>query len=195
MAVRSNRRNRLSSIDLLPPEAEPDVVWAVDALREGNRLQKDILDHFNARLADRGIGPVSASAFNRFAVRKAMAFRRLSEVREIAGALTKSMEPESADELTVTVAETIKTLVFEILEGGKSIDTKGAMELARALQSAVSAQKISAERRRKIEEDIKARLSKAVDAAEGQLQKDGGQPDGAAVLKKIREDVYGIFER
>ncbi len=157
------RRGRLSSIDLLPEEAQGDVIWAVEELRKRERLQKDILEEFNGRLADRGIGAVSSSAFNRFAVRKAKAFARLDEVRQISSALTDALGPNTADDLTITVSETIKTLVFEILEGAGQISPKGAMELASALKSAVQAQSISSDRRKRIEADLAKRTEKAVE--------------------------------
>jgi hypothetical protein len=185
-ARRDRGRGRLSSIDLLPDEAEKDVLWAVDELRKRERLQKDILLEFNARLADRGIGPVSASAFNRFAVRKAAAFRRLDEVREISTALTKALGPDSADDLTMMVGETIKTLVFEILEGEDGISTKGAMELARALKHAVEAQSISTDHRRRIEDEFAKRTAKAIDAA--------GKEKGLSAKTRdaIKREILGI---
>lgn len=187
-------RVRLSSIDLLPPEAEADVQWAIDEIEQGKRLQIDIHQEFNARLADRGIAPISHSAFSRYALRKRRAFARLREVREISRSLTQSMDPGADDDITVTIAQTIKTLVFELLEEGK-LAPKATMELARALQATVSAQKISSDRRAKLTGDIKAKLGQAVDAAEAALA-DAGEtpPDGKEVLRKIREEVYGIFD-
>lgn len=186
--ARRRGRGRLSSIELLPPDAEPIVAWAMGELRARRHTQVDILDEFNKRLrglaAELGtdIAPISLSAFNRYAVRLATLARRLEETREISAALTDRLQPGDADNLTVMVAETIKTLIFEILESdGDSaagvagaaegaeaparIDTKGAMELARALQAAVSAQSISSERRRRVEKDFADRAAKAIDRA------------------------------
>src|SRR5688572_17965119 len=123
MARRSGR-GRLSSIELLPVEAEPVVAWAMQELRARKHTQVDILDEFNKRLRavaveiGTPIAPVSLSAFNRYAIRLASIARRLEETREIAGALTERLQPGDADDLTVMVAETIKTLVFELLEAG-----------------------------------------------------------------------------
>src|SRR3546814_3044775 len=62
-------RGRLSSIDLLPEEAEPDIVWASEQLRLREKPAKMILAEFNARLADRGIASISKSAWGRYSVR------------------------------------------------------------------------------------------------------------------------------
>ncbi|QPC44504.1 DUF3486 family protein [Kaustia mangrovi] len=168
MARRAGR-GRLSSIEQLPEEAEPIVAWAMQELRARKHTQVDICEEFNKRLAglaaDMGIEiePISLSSFNRYAIRLAASARRLEETRAIASALTERLGPDQADDLTVMVAETIKTLVFELLEGDGDITPKGAMELARALQSAVSAQSVSTDRRRKVEADFAKKAEDAVD--------------------------------
>lgn len=188
-------RGRLSSIDLLPEEAEEDLVWALEQLRERKLPQVVILVGFNDRLVAKGIEPVSKSAFNRYAVRKAIQFRRIDETQRIAGELASALGTDGSDHMTVAIAEMLKTAVHERLEEGK-LDPKGMMELGRAISSAVSAQKASAEHRRKLQEEALARVDRAIDKAGEALAKDGTlAADPAAVLQKIREDVYGIFDR
>lgn len=191
---RRSGRGRLSSIELLPQEAEPIVAWALGELRERNHTQQDILDEFNKRLrqlaADLGseLEPISSSAFNRYAIRLAATARRLEETREIAATITKRLGPDQADDLTVLAAETIKVLVFELLENSKNLDTKGAMELARALQSAVSAQNVSSERRLRIEKETAANAAKAVDTV---AKREGLSPE---TVDKIKRRILGILE-
>ena len=67
---RREGRGRLSSIDLLPEEAEEDVVWALEQLRARNLPQTVILAEFNERLADKGIEAISKSSWSRYAVLK-----------------------------------------------------------------------------------------------------------------------------
>jgi hypothetical protein len=162
-ADRQEGRGRLSSIDLLPEEAEPDIVWALEQLRERNMPQNAILKEFNSRLADRGIPGISKSAWGRYSVRKAIQFRKLDEVQRMSGELVSSLGTDGPDQVTVAVAEMLKLAMFQMLEGGE-VNSKGIMELSRALQSAVNAQKSSAEARRKLEEDVAARIQKAADA-------------------------------
>lgn len=178
-------RGRLSSIDMLPEEAEIDILWASEELRANTRLQKDICEEFNSRLADKGIKPVSASAFNRYSTRKARAFRRMDEVRRISSELTKTLGPDGADDVTVMVGETIKTLIYELLEDG-SRSPKGAMELAKALKETVAAQHISSDYRAKLEAAHAKRIAKAVDAA--------GAAKGLtkATVEDIKAEILGI---
>ena len=187
-------RGRLSSLDLLPEEAESDVAWVAEQLREGKRLQIDILAEFNARLADRGIAPISKSAFGRYSVRKAMQFRQLDEVRRISSELAETLGTDGTDKLTIAVAEMVKMSAFKILETG-DLDPKGVMELARAAQAAASAQKISAEHRQKVEAEVKAKLlkatEKAIEAASIDAEKSGRSVDAAEVLRLIRKAYSG----
>lgn len=183
-------RGRLSSIDLLPEEAEPDVVWAAEELRQGKRLQIDILAEFNARLADRGIGPISPSAFGRYSVRKAEQFREMDEIRRISAELSSSLGTGGADELTLAVAAMVKKAAYKMLEGGK-LDPKSVMELARAVQSAASAAKMSAEHRRRLEDEFRTRFEKAVDAVENDVANAARPVDPAEVLRLIRKAYSG----
>lgn len=158
-------RGRLSTIDLLPPEADETVLWACQALRTRERTQLDIHDEFNARLADLGIGQISKSAFNRHSVRLAEVSRRVESTREISAVLTEKLQPGQEDDLTIMTAELIKTLVFELLNnaGEAGFDPKEAMQMANAIKLAANAQHISTDRRVKLEKELAARVESAVD--------------------------------
>ena len=178
---RREGRGRLSSIELLPEEAEPDILWASDQLRERTMPAKMIWQEFNARLADRGIGPVSKSAWSRYSVRKAIQFRELDQVGKISSELVTKLGLDGPDQVTVAVAEMLKVAAFQILEGG-DVGTKGLMELSRALASAVAAQKGSSEHRRQLQREHDERMAKAAE-----MLKEAGEEAGAsgALLDKI----------
>lgn len=184
---RRQGRGRLSSLDLMPDEAEADIVWALEQLRLREMPQTAILDDFNARLADRGIGKVSKSAFSRWSVRKAIQFRRLDEVRAITSDVVTGLGTDGADQVTVAIAEMLKVAIYESLEG--SLDPKSIMELSRALTSAVSAQKTSADHRRRLEEQAKATIEQAADTASEAAREAGLSADRVA---QIRRDVLGV---
>lgn len=179
--ARQDGRGRLSSIDLLPDECEPDIIWALEQLRERTMPSKMILSEFNGRLADRGIAPISKSAWGRFSVRKAIQFRRLDETRRIASELAPSLGTDGADHVTMMIAEMVKVAAFQLLEGG-DVSSKGLMELSRAVATSVGAQKTSAEHRRQLEAEVKVRLKEAADAVADMGAKAGVGPD---TLKKI----------
>lgn len=188
-------RRRLSAIDMLPEEAADDIVWATQELAQRRRTQADILFELNDRLEAKGIDGISKSAFSRHSVNRAAAVRRMQEARAMFEGVSSQFTAADVDENTVILGEFIKTLIIELAGDGAGIKgPKEAMELARAFQATVSAQKISTDRRQKIEAEMKARVMKAAEAAVGQVSEAGHPVDGAAVLKKIRQDVYGIFD-
>lgn len=184
---RREGRGQLSSIDLLPDDAEAEIMWALEQLRERAMPQTGILAEFNARLADRGIGKVSKSAFSRWSIRKAIQFRRLDEVRAITSDVVSGLGTDGADQVTVAVAEMLKAAIYEQLEGQQ--DTKGILELSRALGSAVAAQKTSAEHRRRLEEQVNAQVAKAADRAGDAAREAGLSADRVA---QLRRDVLGV---
>jgi hypothetical protein len=182
--ARKNRkegRGHLSSIDMLPDEAEAAIVWANEQLRERKLPSAVILAEFNERLADLGLTPISKSAWGRYAVRKAIQFRRLDEIQRMGGELARTMDAKAPDEVTVAVAEMLKVAAFEILEEG-NVSTSGIMQLSRALQSAVSAQKTSAEYRERLEKEVQARLAEAAKEAGEIGKKKGVSPEALAAI-------------
>nr|WP_319388181.1 DUF3486 family protein [uncultured Cohaesibacter sp.] len=193
MAKRKGR-GRLSKIDLLPEECDEVVSWAAKELASRDRTQSDIYKEFEEKLiAVQGEYGVafdipSFTAFNRYSVRLAEVTRRLESTREIASSISERMNAESSDELTMIAAETIKTLVFELMaragEGG--IDPKGAMQLAAALKSATQAQGVSTSRRQKVEEQLADKAKEAVQS----VVKTGGLSDEAA--KTILDKFLGV---
>ena len=157
--------SRLSSIDLLPEEADEDIAWAHAELKSRKRHKYEILDEFNARLADHGIGPISRSAWYRHTVAVAEATRRIEQTREIASAITERLEVGQTDDLTIAVAETIKTLVFEMLQDGgrEGFSPKQAKEMAEAVRAAVAAQNVSSDRRRKVEAELASKVDETIE--------------------------------
>lgn len=185
---RREGRGRLSSIDQLPEAADDDLAWAIEQLRGRAMPQTAIVDEFNKRLADRGIAGVSKSAFSRWAVRKAIQFRKLDEVRHITSEIVGDLGTDGADQVTVAVAEMLKVAIYELLEKGTA-DSKGVMEMARALTSVVSAQKTSTEHRRRLEERVAAQMEQAADRVEDVAREAGMSAETAA---QIRRDVLGL---
>lgn len=180
---RREGRGRLSSIDLLPEEAEPDIVWALEQLRERSMPSKMILAEFNSRLADRGLPPISKSAWGRYSVRKAIQFRKLDEVQKISGELVSSLGTDGPDSVTVMVAEMIKLASFQLLEEGE-LGPKGIMELSRALSGAVSAQRGSEEYRRRLEQRVAAQINEAADRVEEVAREAGLSGERAMEMRR-----------
>jgi len=170
------KRGRLSAIDTLPEWADEAKLWAFEQLKERKLSQLEILDGFNDRLKaaslaqDAAAEPpvISRSAFNRTALRIAMLSRRLEETREIARVIAPKLEQAGDDNLTLMVAETLKTLISEMLGNAGELSPDGAtaewlMMTSRALKHAVESQNLSHAGRRKIEAELHVKAHAAVD--------------------------------
>lgn len=182
-------RSRLDSLELLPEDAQDDVVWAISQLNERRRSQADILFELNDRLEVKGIGPISKSAFNRKAMRLSRRASQLEERRYIYAGIADKLTPEEISKSDIVLGEFLKTLIDELLDGD-GLNSKNAMELARAYKETVVAQRHSAEHRRKAEEEATAKLAKAVGDATDAVEKAGRKVDGEEILRMIRE-AYG----
>ena len=94
---------------------------------------------------------------------------------------------KDVDESTVVLGEFIKTLIIELVDDQAGDKTpKQAMELASAYRSVVSGQKISSERRRKLELELKESTEKVIEKVTAEA---GLSAERAA---QIRRDVLGV---
>lgn len=165
-------RGRLSSFDLLPPEADHLVAAAAAALCDRDRTQTDIYAEFVdgcERLMAEHRGELefdipAFSSFNRFSIRQARISRRLDQTREIVAVLAQKHDAGASDDLTIIAAEMIKATVLHMLgEAADGVVPEDLKRLADGLKSAQVAQNLSADRRAKITADIQKRLAEAVD--------------------------------
>lgn len=158
-------KNRLSSIDLVPEEAQDDIVWAIGELNQRQRTQQDILFELNDRLGTKGVDPISSSAFNRKALKLRAVQIRLDEARHIFTGIADQFTPEKVDKNNIVLGEFIKMLVFELTQADASERSpKEAMELARAYHDTVKGQAMSAVRRGKLEEEYRNKTAAAIGA-------------------------------
>jgi len=175
---------------MLPEEAQLDLLWLNQELRANERPQNELLDLFNMRLAVHGIEPVSNGSFSRYSVRKAIQFRELDETMRLSRELVDVLGADSADKMTITVAEMIKVAAVKLVETeGAKLAAKDLMELARAVQSATGAQKQSAEYRRQLEREFEKRIEQAADRAETVAREAGVSAD---VIADLRRKVLGL---
>lgn len=201
MAGRDIGRGRISSIDRLPEWCDEAVRWAFTALKDRDLTQLEILDGLNERiraaaweqgLTDPNLIPqISKSAFNRRAMRLAAVGRRLEETREIAAILTPRFEGENAEQITLLLAQTIKSLTFEMLESAGELSANGEtaemlMFASRALKHAEEAARISADTKARILRDFTEKAEKTVDV----VAKAKGL--SAETVETIKANILGI---
>lgn len=187
MARREKRegRGRLSSIDLLPAEADPHIQWAAEELLKRDLTQVEILQGFNARLAEIGCDPVSKSAFNRYSMQKAAATRALAETREVSKVVAETLGPERADHITIMLVELLKNAIFSLTLTGK-LSSAAVLDLSRALRALIGAQRESGQWRKEDEKAFAEKADKAIAAASREA---GLSADQVAL---IRNEVLGV---
>ena len=165
-------RGRLSSFELLPPEAELIVSWAASELSDREKTQTDIYAEFvgkcEALMAEhRGeleFRIPAFSSFNRYSIRQARLSNRLDQTREIVAVLAQKHDAKASDDLTIIAGEMIKSVVLHMLgDASDGVAPKELKELADAMRSAQTAQNMSADRKAKVEASVKARMAEAVD--------------------------------
>lgn len=183
-------RGRLSIFDTLPDEAQPDLVWLNGELRANKRSGVELRDLFNARLAVHGIEPISVGSFSRYSVRKATQFRELDETMRMSRELAEMLGTDSADKLTITLSNLLQHTAVKLVEAeGSTLAAKDLMELGRMAQSAVSAQKQSADYRRQLEREFAERVEKAAKEVAAAGKALGVSPDA---MKTITDILTGI---
>lgn len=180
-------RGRLSSMDLVPEEGQDDILWAVGELNKRERPAEEIRLEMNDRLERKGLDTISSSAFNRKSVKLAAMNNRLNEARYIFKGLAPQFTAEKVDEHTIVLGEFIKLLIFELAQNeGSRLGPTGAMELARAHLAVIQGQKISADRRSKLEAEFRSKTEAAIDKV---AQATGLSAERAADL---RRDLLGV---
>lgn len=193
--TRTRGRGRLSKIDLMPEECDEIVAWASRELADRSRTQIDIYAEFvekcEALMAEsRGeleFDIPSYKGFNRHSTEIARRIRRSDHTREIVSALADRYDAKDADDLTIMAGEAIKAAVFEMLgDADDRMNPKDAMMLAAALKSAVQAQGVSTDRRRKVEAEFASKVDAAVEA----VAKVQGLTEGA--IKEFKSKLLGV---
>lgn len=181
----ARERRVLNSLDLLPEECQDDVVWALARLNERQRTQADILFELNDRLAVKGHGPVSRSAFSRASVRLKRRADRLAERDALYAGIIDKISPEKMGQQDIVLGELLKTLIDEMIDDARSAED--VKELASAFRQTVSAQQVSANLKAKAEAEAQKKLEKAVADAASEAKKAGHSVDVAEVLSAIRK--------
>lgn len=184
--ARAVDRRVLSSLDQLPEECQDDVVWALARLNERSRTQTDILFELNDRLAVKGQGPISRSAFSRRNVRLKRRRDRLEERNAMYAGIAPTITTEKITEQDVVLGEILKAIIDERADEASS--AKDIMDLTAAFRNVVTAQHTSLKRQQQAVAAAGRKLEKAVAAAVGEATK---VVDAAQVLAMIRK-AYGV---
>lgn len=189
--------NRPSSIDRLPEEVRD----LIGRLRDKGCTIDEIMAKLGELDLDEDDLP-SRSSLGRHLKKAAEIAERVKKSRQVAEVIVRQLGESDADKTTRMNIELMHNVLFEIAtrtsEDGEpvSFEPMEAMLLAKALDHLGKASKDDVARTVAIEEraakKAKAEALKQTEKAIAGAAGTDGQVDGAALLKKIREDIYGI---
>ncbi|MDD2870097.1 phage protein Gp27 family protein [Neomegalonema sp.] len=176
---------RASSVQRLPPEIRETIA----ALRESGRTIDEIREKLLELEAE-----VSRSALGRHVKQLDAIGAELRRSREIAEALVRRYGEAPESRTARLNIELMHALISKMMvaEDGAVVrlDPKDAMFAATAMQKLAQAAKQDADREKLIRQEFIQKLdAKLAEAAEEM----GDAADPAEILRRIREDVYGIF--
>jgi hypothetical protein len=186
------KRGRLSSLDLLPIEAQPFVRDAFRELGDRKRPAEDIRAELNAHLLGiENAKPISRSAFNRKSLFLAEYGANIAHAREIAATFAERFGEDPNSDVGLLINETIKTIIFDVLMNRAMSDDETSMKLlkeaALTLQRLEMAKQSNVRTRVEIEEKI---VTKAADVVEESARAAGLTPERA---RDIRHKVLGLM--
>lgn len=190
---------RRSSVDALPQEVRD---WIVRVREQGATYDQIVA---KLRELDGLAVPVpSRSALHRHIQEVERVKEMVQRQRLIAEAMVKDLGEVDDSKVArgnVAMLHTILTRVqvaalkaAEDGEGGIDMTPGEVMQLAKAIDHLGKAAKDDVARTLSIEKRAKEQLLKAAEAAAASAEAHGEKLDGAAVLRKIREDIYGIYD-
>ena len=193
MAKGRKGRGKLSAFETLPREADHIVAWVNGELADRKRTQVEIHAEFEQKCCalmhefggDLDFDIPSRSALNRLSVRQATLARMRADARDMMRAVGDDFDIKDSDKLTIFAVDSIKALVNTLLADGEA-NPKQALELASAIRQAVQAQNISADGRRRYQQEIDAKVEKAVETvgkAKGMSKK---------TVASIKAEILGV---
>jgi len=169
-------RGQLSSIDVLPEEADEAIAWANMQLRERKMPQQEVLRQFNAMLADHGIPAITRSAFSRYSIRIAIEMRKMEASRQIMDAVLSRIAPGERSGDMIAATELVKYRILEQVMAEEEPNPKLLLNATLALQrlSSIAAREAEGQRREKQDEKQAAEEKALAMAKVAKAGKEGG---------------------
>lgn len=182
--ARRNGRGQLSSIDLLPEQADEAIAWANDKLQDRDMPQQEILRQFNAMLADLGIAPITRSAFSRHSVRLAIEMRQMEANRRLTEIVMARLKPGERSEAMIAATELVKWRLLELVRNSED-DPKLLLNTTLAFQRLSATVAREAEIQRRERQDQRDQEKEAADKA----TKERADAEAATKVEKIAEEA------
>lgn len=163
-------RGNLSTIDLLPEDIR---VRLAEALRSRELTQKQIVEHFNSLLAERGAPALSYSAVNRYSKSIEAHRAQMREAQVAAEAIVGGLDEAPESDLGRAVTQIVKSLTFDLVMRerdaaageDRAIDPDLLGDIALTIQRLERAASIGQERELKLRSIFEKECSQKLDDA------------------------------
>jgi hypothetical protein len=172
---------RPSKIDKLPAPLRE----LIGALRQGGATIDQIMAKLQELKPDLDI---SRTGLGEHVQKLDKIAEKMRESRAVAEALVKQFGEEQDNRTSRINIELMHAVVMKLLAGDATLEPAEVMFLAKSLQSLSAANKADIEAAARLRKEF---AEKTVKAAEKAIDASGA-PDKEALLKKIREEIYGI---
>lgn len=181
---------RPSTIDRL----DPAIRDGIGRLRERGRTIDEILEHLKLLEVD-----VSRSALGRHVQKIGAVGERMRRSRAVAEALVQKFGEERDDRLVRLNIELMHGKVMEVLtaeEEGEPVPLAPVemMQVGRTIQSLASASSTDDRRNLLLAKEFDRKTTAVVQSAMRDAEAKGEPLSGVEVLRRIREEVYGITD-
>ena len=180
---------RISTIDRLEPEIREEI----GRLRRAGRSIKEILDH----LRKLGVDHISHSALGRHTKEIDAVLADIQRHRAMAEAIASVFGDDAESKALRANVEVLQALISRTASAGPgegaSFEPKEVQALSTAVNQRSAAAARDTDRVLKIKRELARQVADTLDKGEAELS--GAKVDPAAVLRRIREDIYGIFEK
>ena len=193
-------RGRMSRIEQLPA----DIKDRIDELLRTGVPQAEILRRLEGPLGEIGEKPLSAAGLNRYATQMEEIGAELRETRAIAEAWRSKFGERPVSELGQLTVEVLSTLAFKAsLQARKSaaddpeasIDPELLNDLALAQFRLERAAEVGTRREKTLREAFAREAAEKLDRKLAEVEADAeGSGDPMEVIRRVRRDVYGIFD-
>jgi hypothetical protein len=182
---------RPSTIDRL----DPAIRDGIGRLREQGRTIDEILAHLQLLEVD-----VSRSALGRHIQKIDEIGEHMRQSRAVAEALVANFGEQPDNRLARLNIEMMHGVVMKLIssavqEGGVALDPEQVLFVSRSLQSLAGAAKADDTRILLMRKEFAKETKKAVDKVVDDMVTKIEAMTGAEVLRKVREDIYGIFDQ
>lgn len=174
---------RKSTVDRLPGEVRE----LIGRLRDQGRT----IDEIRGKLLELDLD-VARSTLGRHIQHLDRWSERMRWSRQISESLMQRLGEDPDNRVARYNVEMLHTLIMELVSKAEDLDPKDVLFLTTGLEKLARAAKVDVDRVVKIKTALQAKVAEKLAQAEGEI--DAGKADPAAVMRRIREEVYGIFQ-